>query len=92
LAIDNAAARRFRAQIRDILNRDWNPIGSDDLPDDEYDGYVGKVAAIINGGGSDAEITAYLTWAEAEHIGYGKADTERLARVIAKVRALGRMQ
>ncbi len=92
LAIDKTASRRFRARIREILNRDWNPIGIGDLPDDEYDDYVGKVAAIVNAGGSDQEILEYLTWAEADHMGFGKTNKERLGRVVLRIRTLGRMQ
>jgi hypothetical protein len=66
-------------------------MGVDHLPEDEYDTYGGKVAAIINAGGSDEELTAHLTWAEAERMGLGKVDKERLNRVIALIRAIGRM-
>jgi hypothetical protein len=39
------AVRFWRERIREILNREWDPVvGS---PEDEYDRYVGKLAEMI---------------------------------------------
>jgi hypothetical protein len=86
-SIDKHAFRILRGRIRDILNKDWDPIGG--CPADEYDGYVGKVAALIRDGATDDELLDYLRWAEADHMGFGKFDTDRASKVIALLRALG---
>jgi hypothetical protein len=85
--IDKHASRIWRGRIRDILNKDWDPIGG--CPADEYDGYVGKVAAMMRDDATDDQLTEYLRWAEAVHMGLGQFDTERARRVIALLRALG---
>jgi hypothetical protein len=43
--IDKHASRTWHSRIREILNRDWDPIGG--CPADEYDGYMGKIAAML---------------------------------------------
>lgn len=45
MAIDKKEARNWHRKIRDVLNRDWDPIGG--CPDDEYESYAGKIAAMI---------------------------------------------
>jgi hypothetical protein len=85
--IDKHASRVWRSRIRDILNKDWDPIGG--CPADEYDGYVGKVAAMIRGGSTDNELLEYLRWAEAVQMGFNKFDGKRARKVIALLRALG---
>lgn len=85
---DERALGVWRDGIRGILNRVWDPIGG--CPDDEYDGYVGKLAALIRDGASDGELLAYLEWAEVEHIGLGPPfDALRGAEVVAALRAPG---
>ena len=72
------------------MNRDWDPIGG--CPEDEYDGYVGKIAAMLRVGASDEELLAYLKWAEVENMGLGPAsdfDRDRAMRVIVALRAIG---
>jgi len=72
------------------LNRDWDPIGG--CQEDEYVGYVGKIAAMLRVGASDEELLAYLKWAEVENMGLGPAsdfDRDRAMRVIVALRAIG---
>ena len=45
MAIDLEASRRWHNRIREILNTDWDPIGG--CPEDEYDKYVGRIAAML---------------------------------------------
>lgn len=44
----NANKSQNLEKIRDILYAEWNPIGGEDLPTDEYDGYVERVFALFN--------------------------------------------
>jgi hypothetical protein len=87
MAIDKYASRVWRARIRDILNRDWNPIGID--WEDEYDSYVGAIAAMIRDDKPDDRLMAYLEWAEADNMGLAPFNRARALKVIAALRALG---
>jgi hypothetical protein len=87
VAIDKEASRRWRKQLRDLLNTEWDPIGCN-CPEDEYDGYGGKVAAMVRSGASDQELFDYLNGAETENMGL-RGDRERLSRVVNLIRKLG---
>ena len=91
MTIDKEAGRRWRWRIRDVLNSQWNPIGVEGLPDDEYDAYAGKLAAMLRDGASDDDLSAYLHWAETAHMGL-PGDTDRLTKVVSAIRAVGYMQ
>ena len=39
---------------------DWNPIGADGLPDDEYDAYVMPVYSLLRQQKGEAALTEYL--------------------------------
>jgi len=55
-------------QIRDVLNRDWDPIGVADIVDDEYDSYIGRIHSLLAERASDKDISAYLLWVEVERM------------------------
>ena len=94
MAIDKKATQLWLRRIIDILNREWDPIGVVRLGvQDEYDGYAGKIAALIRDGATDKELLEYLEWAEVENMGLSEsADTERATRVIRALRDLGYVQ
>ena len=81
-------------RIIDILNTDWDPIGVVGAGVyDEYDGYAGKIAALLRSGATDKQLSDYLEWAEVEHMGLDRPfETARAARVIAALRNLGCLQ
>jgi hypothetical protein len=79
--IDKGASRIWRGRIGDMLNSTWDPIGG--CPADEYDGYAGKLAAMIRDDATDDELLKYLRWAEAVHMGFGKFNAERARNVVA---------
>jgi hypothetical protein len=64
--IDKHALLTWRSRIREILNRDGDPIGG--WAADEYDGYIGKIATMLrdNASGQDLWPTSNglksLTW------------------------------
>ncbi len=91
MAIDKEVSRRWRRRIRDVLNTTWDPIGG--CPEDEYDTYVGKVAAMIREGTTDAELVAYLRWVELEYMGISLRDDldDRLQFAVSEIRAIGFM-
>lgn len=67
MAIDKRASRVWRGRVRDILNQQWDPIGG--CPADEYDGYVGTIAAMVRDNttdeGSISNGLSPYTWALA---------------------------
>lgn len=77
---------RWKAAIRGVLNRDWNPIG--DCPVDEYDSNAVEVAAMLHSGASDAVLLRYFAWAEVEYLGLKRFDVERARKVVGELRAL----
>ncbi len=85
--IDKEASRVWHSGVREILNRDWNPIGKG--PEDEYDGFAAKIAVMLRGNASDEELLAYLKWAEFEHMGSDRYDPKRNQEFVAKLRGLG---
>jgi hypothetical protein len=87
MSIDKEASRIWRGRIRDILNQQWDPIGG--CPADEYDAYVGSIAAMIRDNADDASLIKYLEWAECVHMGLDRFNPERAKTVVASIRALG---
>src|SRR5260221_12602998 len=56
-------SRENRARVREILMREWDPIGVTDVPEaaDEYDIYIGTVYVILmDQRATQEQIAAYL--------------------------------
>jgi hypothetical protein len=87
MAIDKEAFRIWLGRIRDIMNREWDPIGG--CPEDEYDRYVRTIAAMIQDNRDDFALMQYLERTERHDIGLGRFDTEWTRRVVAAIRKLG---
>jgi len=88
--IDKHASRVWRSRLREVLNKDWDPIGG--CPEDEYDGYMGKIASMLRDSASDEEILAYFKWAEVENMGLGpegQFNRDRILSVIVALRKIG---
>jgi hypothetical protein len=64
-------ARDIQAAIREILLRDWDPIGVNDVPEaqDEYDGYVGGVYRLLANGSSAHDVAHHLADVQREAMG-----------------------
>ncbi len=69
--IDKYESRRIRAEIRRVLMTVWDPIGIRNEPNaqDEYDGYLGGVFALLTGGASDDQINEHLLRIVIERMG-----------------------
>ena len=65
------AGKAPRAAVRDILRRDWDPIGIAGAAAalDEYDGYADGVLALLRDLRPAAEIAAWLTAVEKDDLG-----------------------
>jgi hypothetical protein len=54
---------RGAGELRDLLYREWDPIGLKDIADgseDEYDAYVGQLGRRLRAGASEDEVAALL--------------------------------
>ena len=54
--------RRLRADLRQRLLDDWDPIGVSGVPeaDDEYDGYLTPLMRLLHSGAREKEVRDYL--------------------------------
>jgi hypothetical protein len=80
-------ARAIQDSIREILLRDWDPIGVRDVPEaqDEYDGYVGGVYRLLANGASVREIAAHLAAIARDSMGIS-SDAANLLPVASRLR------
>jgi hypothetical protein len=62
---------RFDERIRQILLRDWDPIGVGHLREcqDEYDSYVGGVQSLLMSGASPEQVAKHLALLESGPMG-----------------------
>jgi hypothetical protein len=75
-------------QIREVLNRDWDPIGVADVVDDEYDGYIGRIYSLLSKHASDKDISGYLLWVEVEQMGLTRTPNDERLRVARNLQGL----
>lgn len=68
---DNESPKHLFALIREVLIRDWDPIGLSDTPGtpDDYDAMARELHALVTGPEASVErIAAYLRWIEREQM------------------------
>ena len=77
-------------EIRNVLLREWDPIGVIDIPEaqDEYDSYIGGVYGLLASRASAAQVAEHLRKIEFEQMGLGRATVELLLPVAEKLVAL----
>ena len=80
-------SREIRRQIREILMREWDPIGVKDVPQaqDEYDMYIGEIYELLSRRASEKELSDHLLRIEYVRMGMDKHPPEL---VLSAVRAL----
>ena len=83
-------AAEIQDSIRQVLFRDWDPIGVNDNPKlaDEYDNYVGPVYRILAGSRSEDDLIGFLYRTEHDKIGMGCKSPDQLRPVARKLLAL----
>jgi hypothetical protein len=82
-------SRENRARVREILLRDWDPIGVSGIPEaaDEYDTYANRAyVMLMDEGATVSEIAGYLYTVATEHMGL--TDHGRLAEKSEQVAQL----
>jgi hypothetical protein len=82
-------AAEIQASIRQILYRDWDPIGVCDVgPEDEYDSYIGGVYRILATSRSEDALIDFLSKIESDLMSSDPASRGPLRRVVKKLLAL----
>lgn len=83
-------ARAIQESIREILLRDWDPIGINDVPEaqDEYDSYIGGMYRLLASHSSAEELVDHLFTIETQTMGLVCADRERLRPIADRLVAL----
>ena len=79
---------RDLAAVRDVLLRDWDPIGVAAEPEaaSEYDGDAARVYGILARGGSGEDVAAYLAGAD---FGLPPLPPARIRAAVAALLTLG---
>ena len=82
-------ARQIQAEIREVLLKQWDPIGVADEPNaqDEYDSYVGFVYLLLRRGATSEEIATHLARVQELEIGL-PADMSEVRQVADALRAI----
>src|SRR2546426_6082189 len=82
-------AHEIQARIREILLRDWDPIGVRDeaRAQDEYDSYTGGVYRLLASGASPHSVAEHLAQVETEQMSLG-VSADKLIGVATKLCAL----
>jgi hypothetical protein len=82
-------ARSYHAAIREVLLREWDPIGVADFPQaaDEYDSYIGQVYGLLICREPLSKLVDFLWWAEREHMGLAgnRRRTEQVAERLLRL-------
>jgi hypothetical protein len=83
-------AREYERAIREILMREWDPIGVFGIPEaqDEYDSYVPHIYSQIVRHQSEQEIFQNLWEIETDHMGLcgNRQQTEKVAKLLIDLR------
>jgi hypothetical protein len=82
-------ARSYHEAIREVLLREWDPIGVNDIPEaqDEYDSYVGQVYALLIRRTPASKILDLLWGIETEHMGLS-GNRQHTAQIAERLAAL----
>ena len=70
-------AKYTHLQINEILFRNWNPIGAEGLPLDEYEGYVGSIYRAL-ASATETELAELLRSIEWQEMGIYTTEPHRI--------------
>jgi hypothetical protein len=83
---NNALYTKLVAPVREVLFRQWDPIGVAGLPnwpDDEYDAYVASVIGLLQRRATAEELAAYLDGVTHDRIGMAPVPSQSRAAATA---------
>jgi hypothetical protein len=84
-------AESVAAAIRQVLIRNWDPIGvmgDPEWPRDEYDSYIGELHGFLARGESAEYIARHLCFIEEKLMGLGAVSPSARMSVAEKLRAI----
>ncbi len=86
---DSRIRRLYYKAIREVFLTDWNPIGVDGLPEDEYDNYIPAMYGMLVQGTSEREIADYIQQVETEKMEFNpdRSHLEAVARKLLLIPA-----
>ena len=84
---DRKRGREVMQAIREVLMRDWDPIGVASHPEaaDEYDSYIASVYRILVDTRSEDELVDFLFRMETETMGLSPRSSDHLRDVARKL-------
>ena len=79
-------ARTLHHKIKEVLLKDWDPIGVQAISEarDEYDSYVPAIYSMLIARKSINDVFEYLLWLETEHMGL-MADRQQTRSIAEKI-------
>jgi hypothetical protein len=88
--MDKERGRRIRTEIRDVLMREWDPIGVKDEPmaADEYDMYLGDIYSLLADGAPETFIASHLRNIEIKRMGFADFQTPDRLEVAKALKAI----
>jgi len=88
--IDKERGQRIRTAIREVLMRDWDPIGVKDEPlaADEYDMYLAGVYGLLASGVPENTVAAHLRDIEIGRMGFAEFQTPDRLDVAKALKAI----
>ena len=81
-------AAEIQEAIRRVLYDDWNPIGVDSLPPDEYDAYIAPIYRLLTETRTELDLLQALRRIERNILGESTTPVGRLRELAAKLLAL----
>jgi hypothetical protein len=83
--VDSAALYRLVAPVREILMREWDPLGVADFRGaaDEYDSYIPGVIGLLQEGASTDDLAAHLDRIAFDQMGQTSSGTRSAAAAAA---------
>ena len=79
---------QIQDQVREVLNREWDPIGVAEVVDDEYDDYIEELYRLVKGEAPEEEIMDRLRSIEVERMELRASAAETLRVVAVRLRSL----
>jgi hypothetical protein len=88
--IDKERGWRIKTEIREVLMREWDPIGVKDEPmaADEYDMYLGDIYGLLADSASETTIAALLRNIEIKRMGFADFQTPDRLDVAKALKAI----
>jgi hypothetical protein len=78
----------IQRKVREVLNREWDPIGVADVVDDEYDIYIEELYRLVKGNAPEQEIADRLRSIEVDRMELRASAVTKLSAVAVSLQNL----